>query len=137
MNYPVICEYCGSRKLRLSHRKSIYELFKMAIGTYAFRCLDCGGRFDVNVFLISRLAYAKCPRCLSLDVATVPRRDARLTLLRRLMLTFGAHPCRCKNCRYRFVSFRPAARIDKLAPATEGAADGAELPVESESNSHS
>lgn len=81
----------------------------MAIGTYPFRCLDCNGRFPVNVLLLSRLAYAKCSKCLSLELTTWPRKGYHVSLLKKLMLTFGARRYRCASCRHNFVSFRPLA----------------------------
>jgi DNA-directed RNA polymerase subunit RPC12/RpoP len=128
MNYPVVCEFCGGSRLRRSRRKSAAELVKMAIGTYPFRCMDCNGRFFVNVFLLSRLAYAKCPRCLSLDIRNSPNKNYRASLPRKVLMTFGARPCRCNNCRYGFVSFRPIRHGQPFEPAV-AAEDEAESEV--------
>jgi hypothetical protein len=94
------------------------------IGTYPFRCLDCNDRFPVNVFLVSRLGFAKCPKCLSLDISNCTKKVSRVGALRKVMLTFSARRCRCKNCRYLFVSFRPVAQrrvadggVDPIAKA--------------------
>ena len=104
----------------------------MLIGTYPFRCQDCNGRFLVNVFLLSRLAYAKCPKCLSLDVTnTVRGRHASAS--QKLMMTFGARKVRCKNCRFMFVSFRPVAQPhqfdEEVETEEERPASGSEIPV--------
>jgi len=109
MIYPVTCDYCGSAHLRRSRRQSKAELLKMAIGTYPFRCLDCSGRFSVNVLLLSRLAFAKCPKCLGLDLTNWPRKGYHISLAKKVMLTFGARRYRCATCRCNFVSFRPLA----------------------------
>jgi DNA-directed RNA polymerase subunit RPC12/RpoP len=109
MIYPVSCDYCGSTHLRRSRRQSKFELIKMAIGTYPFRCLDCSGRFSVNVLLVSRLALAKCPRCLGADLTNWSRNRYHVSLGKKVMLTFGGRPYRCAACRYNFVSFRPLA----------------------------
>lgn len=90
----------------------------MALGTYPFRCLDCNGRFFVNVFLLSRLAYAKCPRCLSLDISNSGK-GYRLNVFKKLMITFGARRCRCKNCRFGFISFRPLAHPQIVEASAE------------------
>ena len=131
MNYPIVCEYCGSDKLRLSRWHSTKEKLRIALGTYPFRCLSCEGRFYANVFLLSRLAYAKCPKCLSLDIS-YSKRTFRPGLLRRFMLTFGARRCRCDNCRYMFVSFRPLShpQIFETEPSDEAAEP--EVPVNTE-----
>jgi len=81
----------------------------MALGTYPFRCLDCDGRFYANVLLLSRLAYAKCPKCLGLELTNWQKKNYRLSTLKRLLITFGARRYRCGTCRHNFVSFRPPA----------------------------
>jgi DNA-directed RNA polymerase subunit RPC12/RpoP len=120
MNYPVYCEYCGSSRLRRSRRRSGAERVKMLMGSYPFRCQDCNGRFFVNVFLLSRLAYAKCPKCLSLDVTNTVRGHHTSTF-QKLLMTFGARKVRCKNCRFMFVSFRPVARPHRFDEELETA----------------
>src|SRR5579875_2592696 len=57
----------------------------------------------------SKLAYAKCPKCLGLQLTTWDLKHYRLTFWRNLCLTFGAHPYRCEGCRCNFLSFRPCA----------------------------
>jgi hypothetical protein len=109
VKYPVVCECCGSSRLKRSRHTGGLERVKMMIGTYPFRCLDCNTRFPVNVFLLSRLGFAKCPKCLSLDVSNTAKKVSRVRGVGKLMLIFGARRCRCKNCRYMFVSFRPVA----------------------------
>lgn len=91
----------------------------MAIGTYPFRCLDCNSRFFVNVLLLSRLAYAKCPKCLGSELTNWPRKGYHVSLAKKLALTFGARRYRCANCRYNFVSFRPAASSQPLVEEVE------------------
>jgi predicted nucleic acid-binding Zn ribbon protein len=100
------CVRCGSDNLRRSHRKSKFEWLKMALGTYPFRCMECNHRFPVNVWFFSRLAFAKCPKCLSGQLTGWPQRDYHLPLWKNLLITFGAHRYRCTTCRHRFLSFR-------------------------------
>lgn len=104
------CQYCGSTNLRRSRRQSKAELLKMCVGTYPFRCLECNQRFWINIWLFSKLAYAKCPKCLSGNLTKWPRRNYKLSLWKNLMSTFGAHRYRCTGCRYNFLSFRPSER---------------------------
>lgn len=108
MKIPVLhCENCGSANLRRSKRQSAWESLKMMAGIYPFRCLDCGARFWVSVWLFSKLAFAKCPKCLGTELVIWPAKHFRLTLFRKLMLTLGAQRYRCKPCRHNFLSFRP------------------------------
>jgi DNA-directed RNA polymerase subunit RPC12/RpoP len=140
MIYPVTCDLCGSAHLRRSRRQSKSELLKMAIGTYPFRCLDCSARFSVNVLLLSRLAFAKCPKCLGPDLTTWPRKGYHVSLPKKLMLTFGARPYRCAACRYNFASFRPVAprtSPEEIAEDTETTVPASDFAVPKENESHS
>jgi DNA-directed RNA polymerase subunit RPC12/RpoP len=101
----------------------------MAIGAYPFRCLDCNARFPVNVLLLSRLAYAKCPKCLGLELTTWATKRYHISLIRTLMLTLGARRYRCAKCRCNFVSFRPKAARAQRAPAAQEEIAAAEDPV--------
>lgn len=123
--YPVNCDYCGGAHLRRSRRQSKSELLKMAIGAYPFRCLDCNGRFPVNVLLLSRLAYAKCPKCLGQQLTTWHMKRYHVSVIKKLMLTFGARRYRCAKCRYNFVSFRPMEIHAQDATRTQEPAEDA------------
>jgi len=79
----------------------------MAMGIYPFRCIECNHRFPVNVWLFSKLAFAKCPKCLGGELGGWPQKHYRLPFWKNLLITFGAHRYRCSNCRCRFISFRP------------------------------
>lgn len=118
--------------MRLSRGRGTSDFLKMLIGTYPFRCQDCNGRFFVNVFLLSRLAYAQCPKCLSLDV-TNSAKGYRPSTAQRMMLTFGARRVRCKNCRFMFVSFRPVAQPGKIGETLDSedqqATSGHPVPI--------
>lgn len=104
------CECCGSGNLRLSRRQSTLELFKTWLGLYPFRCMDCNHRFWINIWLFSKLAYAKCPKCLGGDLTSPPPRGQYLPVRKKLAMTFGAHRYRCVGCHYSFLSFRPSER---------------------------
>lgn len=90
----------------------------MCFGIYPFRCLDCNQRIWVNLWFFSRLAYAKCPKCLSLELTGWPTKRYHLSFRKKLLNTFGAHRYRCPACRYNFFSFRPHAG-GKLREAAE------------------
>ncbi len=119
------CACCGSANLRLSRRQSKLELLKTCLGTYPFRCLDCNHRFWVNIWLFSKLAYAKCPKCLGRELTAWPSRAHHLSTWKKLLMTFGANRYRCLGCRYRFLSFRPSEEAMKAAA---GVAEQADLP---------
>jgi hypothetical protein len=131
----VACQYCGSANLRRSRRGSWLELIPMTLGSYPFRCNDCNQRFWVSIWLVSRLRYAKCPKCLGLELTPWSRRHYRLNLWNNLLSTFGAHRYRCAACRYYFLSFRStcdAAPREEQAVETE--APEQELEVVPEAN---
>jgi DNA-directed RNA polymerase subunit RPC12/RpoP len=101
------CSNCGGSNLRRSKRQSFAEAFRMILGIYPFRCMDCGVRREISVWLISKLNTAKCPKCLSPKLVVWPEKYFRLGGLGNMMLTFGAHRYRCHACRHNFLSFRP------------------------------
>jgi DNA-directed RNA polymerase subunit RPC12/RpoP len=128
----IACPYCGGLSLRRSRRKAWFEFFGMLFGRYPFRCLDCNQRSWVSIWLFSRLKYAKCPKCLGLELTGWPRKRHRLNLWRNLLSTFGAHRYRCAKCRYNFLSFRP--RHDSPSGSSEQADSLAETEIVSEAN---
>jgi DNA-directed RNA polymerase subunit RPC12/RpoP len=86
---------------------SMLETPKRLIGTYPFRCSECHHRFLRNVWVLNKLKFAKCPKCLGLELTNWPRTANRVKPFYRFLLTLGAHPYRCAVCRLNFVSFRP------------------------------
>lgn len=88
----------------------------MVFGMYPFRCIDCGSRFLASIWLLSRLPYANCPRCLSMDLIPWPAKYFAPHFWNNLAVIFGAQRYRCQPCRKNFVSFR--RRFDRAAGAT-------------------
>ena len=131
----IACPCCASTSLRRSRRASWLEILPMMVGSYPFRCLDCNQRSWISVWLFSRLKYAKCPKCLGLELTPWSRRHYRLSFWGNLLSTFGARRYRCAACRYYFLSFRPAAEVP---PAGEQAIDAdpvtPEIEVVTENN---
>lgn len=113
------CQYCGSFNLRRSRRQSLVEIGKMVLGSYPFRCVACNQRVWVNVWLFSQLPYAKCPKCLGLELTNWPRTHYHSTLWNNLLMTFGANRYRCMGCRHNFLSFRPRQVAQKEAVESE------------------
>jgi hypothetical protein len=77
------------------------------LGVYPFRCRKCMHRFSTSIWLFRKLCYAKCPRCLGLELSTWSRRYYKVGFLKGFLIVFGAQKYRCKVCRCNFVSFRP------------------------------
>lgn len=102
----------------------------MAIGTYPFRCLGCNQRVWVNIWMVSQLAYAKCPKCLGLQLTNWPRSHYRANFWNNLLMTFGAHRYRCSACRYNFLSFRPRHEVAPSGELEEQQKSESETTVE-------
>ncbi len=88
----------------------------MFLGIFPFRCLGCGERFFGSVWMLAMRDYARCPKCLRLDVLPWPRTDVHLSRWSRFLLVLGAHVYRCIPCRRYFVSFR--SRVFGAAPVS-------------------
>jgi DNA-directed RNA polymerase subunit RPC12/RpoP len=125
------CVSCGSTDLRRSRIHSMLEWLQTMVGTYPFRCLRCNARFSLNIWLLPRLAFAKCPKCLRPEVTSWPTKSYRLPLWKSLMVTFGARKYRCAGCRHRFVSFRPTQKplVQTDSAASEMDAAAEEIPT--------
>jgi hypothetical protein len=61
------------------------------------------------VWLFSVWKWAKCPRCLNLNLTDWPKRHYHNRLWVQILTALGAHKHRCFRCRHNFVSFRPRA----------------------------
>lgn len=80
---------------------------------YPFRCRDCGARFRADVLMLKRLLYAKCPRCLRLELTTWSRLNYASTRWETALVILGAQRYRCSGCRFNFVAFRPRLTSSK------------------------
>lgn len=110
MRDPVlVCANCGSESVRRSKRQSLSEVPRMALGIYPFRCMTCSARFHASVWLLSRLPYAKCPKCFGRELTIWPAKLFAPGLWNRVATMLGAQRYRCPSCRKHFVSFRPRA----------------------------
>ena len=101
------CPSCGSTSVRRSRRANMNEMPRMLMGVYPFRCNSCKLRFWDSVWLFSIWKWAKCPRCLNVNLVDWPKRHMNLSLWTQLLLAMGAQKHRCRRCRNNFVSFRP------------------------------
>jgi predicted nucleic-acid-binding Zn-ribbon protein len=101
------CPKCGSGSVRRSRRANTSEMTKMMMGVYPFRCNACAERFWASVWLFDVWKWAKCPRCLNLNLTDWPKRHYHMNLWTQILTALGAHKHRCSRCRNKFVSFRP------------------------------
>lgn len=92
------------RTLRI---RGIRDIALVLTGAYCFRCSNCSTKFVHRPLGARNAAWAKCPRCLRMDLSMWDLRLYRPSTWMRLKLWFGAHPWRCDRCRHNFVSFRP------------------------------
>jgi hypothetical protein len=69
--------------------------------------MDCHARFWVSIWLFSKLPFAKCPKCLNVQLSHWPEKYFSPNVWRTLAIMFGARRYRCMPCRHNFVSFRP------------------------------
>ena len=107
----VCCPECGSRYLRPLPYRSPGEWIRSLLGTSHLRCGDCGVRFVARTWNLAWLRYARCPKCLRMDLGTWTEGQAKPTAFMKLWLSLGAGPYFCEYCRYAFVSLRPRREV--------------------------
>lgn len=99
------CPRCGSRKFRLQKSRSWIDKLAEYLGTFRLRCLDCGYNYDQK-WKFKDYLYAKCPRCLRMDLTYWSEQYYRAPLSITWKIAFGAKRIRCEACRHNFASFR-------------------------------
>lgn len=100
------CERCNSSRVRRAHQRTFLRYPRMLLGSNQLHCLDCNARFWVNVFLVSKILYAKCPKCLGMKLDRWDPKHYHVPRWKLLLISLGAHRYRCSRCRMNFVSFR-------------------------------
>lgn len=118
------CEQCGSRNIRRARLRNLKDRIRILMGAYPFRCCDCQTRFIAGVLLVSKLPYAKCPKCLRTELSAWSRRHYNPGVAANLLIELGARKYRCPACRHNFVSFRrrrPDSRQIEILPENGGA----------------
>ncbi len=103
----VCCPKCGSRYLRPLPCATLGEWLRSLFGTSRLRCGDCDTAFLARTWNFSLWRYARCPKCLRMDLGTWTEGQARPTAFMKLWLAAGASPYFCEYCRYPFASLRP------------------------------
>jgi len=102
----VLCPQCGSKQLRISKVRGFRQRLRGIIGILPFRCKQCEHGFESAIWNLSKIRYARCPKCLRMELTTWSEQyynPPRMTLLK---LRLGATPYRCDSCRCNFASFR-------------------------------
>jgi predicted Zn-ribbon and HTH transcriptional regulator len=103
------CPSCNSKNIRRSRYLNLKERLGALVNVYPFRCRDCGERFHADVLMLKRLIYAKCPRCLRMELSTWSHQTYP-TSWQNLLVLLGAQRYRCSTCRFNFVAFRPCLK---------------------------
>jgi len=102
----VACPECGSRFLKPEPAPSLKEQIRSLLGTSALTCADCGARFVARTWHPSWLRFARCPKCLRMDLNLWGDHMGFQSDFKKLLIHLGAHAYRCEYCRLNFVSFR-------------------------------
>jgi hypothetical protein len=120
VNIPSLeCANCGSKQIRRARYANWAERLRGIMGIHPFRCRRCTHRVSVSIWLFGKLRYAKCPRCLRLELGTWSRRYYKVGFPKNVLIAFGAQKYRCPSCRCNFVSFRPRKATAKSGEQPE------------------
>jgi hypothetical protein len=104
---PISCPVCDSPLVKPARVRRLRERLFALLGYDCARCSACGHRFLASpIGHFESIAFAKCPKCLRMDLTTWDPKYYRPSAWMNLKLWFGAHCWRCEPCRTNFVSFR-------------------------------
>ena len=92
--------------MRSSTIRGWRERFRSIVGILPFRCRQCEHRFEASIWRLTALRYARCPKCLRMELSTWSEQYYNPSKRTLLMLRMGATPYRCEFCRCNFASFR-------------------------------
>ena len=101
------CPECGSTAVRTAQARGLLEHLLTWFGRFPFRCHDCSARFIDMPISFWDTFYAKCPRCLRMDLTIWDPKYYRTGTRQDLLLWLGGNRWRCEPCRCNFVSVRP------------------------------
>jgi hypothetical protein len=102
----VQCPECGGRNIRSERTHGFREKCLAIGGFYAFFCQDCCARFLERPIELASVVYAKCPKCLRMDLSAWDAKYYRVGWWTSFRVWLGAHRWRCEPCRVNFVSWR-------------------------------
>jgi hypothetical protein len=107
--------------LRDARARGFREFALSFLGFHPFRCRECEKRFLARPIGVRAVRWAKCPKCLRMDLGSWDPKHYRADWWADLQCWFGANRWRCEACRQNFVSWRP--RRERYA-ARAGAENG-------------
>ncbi len=107
----VCCPKCGSRFLKIAKISGAGIRFAALRGIHALQCGDCKNRFTGRTLVVSDVRYARCPKCLRMDLNLWSEREFQGTRWMRMLIRMGARRLRCEYCRFNFASFRKRKEI--------------------------
>lgn len=119
----VQCPECGGRDVRSERTRGLREKCLALAGFYAFRCQHCYTRFLERPMQLASAVYARCPRCLRMDLSSWDPKYYRVSAWTEFKVWLGAHRWRCEPCRKNFVSWR-ARREKYVRPQNQQQAAG-------------
>lgn len=102
----VQCPECGRREVRSERMYGFRERVLALAGHYAFRCEHCCTRFLERPVDLASVVYAKCPKCLRMDLSSWDPKYYRVSVWSEVKVWLGGHRWRCEPCRRNFVSWR-------------------------------
>jgi len=101
------CPKCGTRDVRVSHRRGLIEQFKGLFGIYPLRCRRCKERWSTSTWEAGAWKFARCPKCYRQQLTSWNETFYNPPRKVRILLTLGAKRHRCAACRCNFASFKP------------------------------
>ena len=102
----VSCPHCSSKSLRMSKVRGFGGRMRSMIGILPFRCRQCDKRFNAAIWNLTIIHYARCPKCLRMELSTWSEQYYKAPFRIVAKLRLGATPYRCDFCRCNFASFR-------------------------------
>src|ERR1700694_2204598 len=102
----MVCPKCAAKNVRTARVRTVVEWLQSFAGFCPFRCRACGHRFSAFVWNLSMWRYARCPKCLRIELSTWSEQYYNPPWTTTLLLRIGATPYRCEFCRCNFASFR-------------------------------
>ncbi len=110
----IACPKCGTRDVRVSHRRSWPERLRGLVGFYPLRCRRCKERWETSIWDTTAWRYARCPKCYRQELTTWDEHYYNPPFGTKFSLAFGARRYRCAACRFNFASFkRRKARFER------------------------
>lgn len=136
------CPVCGAHDLRIARSQGFREHLLALLGVYPLRCRNCQNRFRGQLWKISQVRYAHCPKCYRTQLSTWSEQYYNPTTGVKFKLALGATPYRCEFCRCNFASFRACKerfswrkyQRDARLRAAAAAAGGAGPPSKTQEN---